>query len=60
MKKNILIVVAHCDDETFGSGGTIVKHIADNFKVYAVSMTDGVSSREKSSSWLDLCNEKIF
>ena len=60
MKKNILIVVAHCDDETFGCEGTIVKHIADNFKVYVISMADGVSSREKSSSWLDLCNEKIF
>ena len=50
MKKNVLIVVAHRDDETFGCGGTIAKLIADNFKVYVISMTDGVSSREKSSS----------
>ena len=50
MEKNVLIVVAHRDDETFGCGGTIAKLIADNFKVYVISMTDGVSSREKSSS----------
>ena len=52
MKKNIksaLIVVAHRDDEILGCGATIAKLIDDNYKVYAISMTNGVSSRVKSS-----------
>ena len=44
--KNVLIVVAHRDDETFGCGGTIVKLVKQNYKVFAISMTDGVSSRK--------------
>jgi LmbE family N-acetylglucosaminyl deacetylase len=52
MKKNIksaLIVVAHRDDEILGCGGTIAKLIEDKYKVYAISMTNGVSSRARSS-----------
>jgi LmbE family N-acetylglucosaminyl deacetylase len=52
MKKKIksaLIVVAHRDDEILGCGGTIAKLIEDKYKVYAISMTNGVSSRERSS-----------
>ena len=46
MKKlKILIVVAHSDDETIGMGGTIVKHNLRGDKVFAISLTDGVSSR---------------
>ena len=47
MKKKILIVVAHPDDETFGMAGTIAKHIRERDKVLAISFTDGVSSRNK-------------
>ena len=52
MKKNTksaLIVVAHRDDEILGCGGTIAKLIEDKYKVYAISMTNGVSSRVRSS-----------
>jgi LmbE family N-acetylglucosaminyl deacetylase len=45
MKKNILVVVAHSDDETISMGGTIRKHITNGDSVIAISMTDGVSSR---------------
>lgn len=45
--KNILIIVAHSDDETIGMGGTIANHIKDGDKVFAVSMTDGVGSRDE-------------
>jgi LmbE family N-acetylglucosaminyl deacetylase len=45
VKKNVLIVVAHPDDETFGMGGTIAKHNSLGDKVYAISFTDGISSR---------------
>ena len=44
--KKVLICVAHPDDETIGCGGTIAKHLNNGDKVFCVSMTDGVSSRE--------------
>ena len=49
MERNIsfkvLIIVAHTDDETIGLGGTIARHLSNGEEVYALSMTDGVSSR---------------
>ena len=48
MKKNIILfIVAHTDDETIGSGGTIARHKSLGDKVYAMSFTDGISSRKK-------------
>lgn len=49
-EKNILIVVAHSDDETIGMGGTIKRHYENGDKVYVISMTDGVSSRNENES----------
>lgn len=46
-KHTVLVVVAHTDDETLGLGGTIVKHVENGDTVYGVSMTNGVSSRNK-------------
>ena len=45
IKKKILVVVAHPDDETIGMGGTIKFHKLKGDVVYAISMTDGVNSR---------------
>ena len=45
MKKKILIIVAHPDDETLGLGGTIAKHKSLGDKIFAISFTDGLSSR---------------
>tara|TARA_Y100000589_G_C27140465_1_gene624423 strand:- start:494 stop:1177 length:684 start_codon:yes stop_codon:yes gene_type:complete len=45
--KNILIITAHTDDETLGMGGTIAKHKKNGDNIFAISMTDGVSSRNK-------------
>ena len=42
MNKKVLIVVAHTDDEAFGMGGTICKHVINGDLVYAIAMTDGV------------------
>ena len=50
MKEVVLIVVAHPDDETIGMGGSIKKHINKGDEVYVMSMTDGVGSRNLSSS----------
>ena len=44
--KDILIVVAHSDDETLGLGGTIKKHVQKGDNVYAIYMTDGVTARK--------------
>ena len=41
----ILILVAHPDDETIGCWGTIHKHFKNKDKIFAVSFTDGVGSR---------------
>ena len=46
MKNNVLIVVAHTDDETISMGGTIKKHINNGDVVNAISMTDGVGARD--------------
>ena len=45
------MIVAHPDDETIGMGGTISKLVKDGDSVDVISMTDGVSSRTKSSSF---------
>lgn len=44
-KKTVLIVVAHTDDETLGMAGTIYKHSQKGDRVYSISMTNGVGSR---------------
>lgn len=43
-KKNILIVVAHPDDEVLGCGGTIAKY-ANNNEIYVAILGEGISSR---------------
>ena len=45
MKKNILVCVAHRDDETIGCGATIYNHFLNGDNVFCLSMTDGVSAR---------------
>ena len=34
--RNILVIVAHPDDETLGMGGTINKHINNGDKVFVI------------------------
>ena len=48
--KNILVVVAHSDDETLGAGGAIKKHSTEGDTVSVISMTNGVGARENSGS----------
>ncbi|MDA9838481.1 PIG-L family deacetylase [Candidatus Pelagibacter sp.] len=49
-KENILVVVAHPDDETLGCGGTIQKYVKLGHEVYIIVFADGESSREKYDS----------
>tara|TARA_A100001035_G_C27786462_1_gene504679 strand:+ start:5472 stop:6152 length:681 start_codon:yes stop_codon:yes gene_type:complete len=45
---NVLVIVAHPDDETIGMGGTIKKHFDWGDNVFVVSMTDGIGARGKN------------
>jgi len=44
--RNILVVVAHQDDEALGCGGTLAKHISNGDRVKVVFVSDGYSSRD--------------
>lgn len=46
MKKIVLVVVAHPDDEVLGVGGSLVNHVKDGDDVYVVFMTNGEDSRD--------------
>jgi LmbE family N-acetylglucosaminyl deacetylase len=43
---NILVVVAHADDEVLGCGATIAKHASMGDEVTLLVMTNGVSARD--------------
>lgn len=45
MRKTVLIIAAHSDDEAIGCSGTMAKHIASDDDVHVLFMTDGVSAR---------------
>jgi LmbE family N-acetylglucosaminyl deacetylase len=44
--KKILVLAAHPDDETFGLGGTIVKHSKNRDDVFVLTFTEGESARK--------------
>ena len=46
MKKKILVIVAHPDDEALGCGGTILKHTKKGDIVNVLFISDGESSRK--------------
>ncbi len=39
--KSVVVVAAHPDDETYGAGGTIARHVADGDSVTVLFKTDG-------------------
>ena len=49
MKKRILVVAPHADDETLGMGGSIAKYIAEGHKVTVAVMTG--HGKEKHPIW---------
>jgi len=43
VKKSMLVVLAHPDDESFGPGGTLAKYAAEGVDVHVCIATDGVA-----------------
>ena len=46
---NILVIVAHPDDEVLGMGGTILKHAKKGDKVTVAYLTTGITSRRSTN-----------
>jgi LmbE family N-acetylglucosaminyl deacetylase len=46
---NILVIVAHPDDEVLGAGGIMLKHAEKGDKVSVLYMATGITSRRKSN-----------
>ncbi len=49
MKKKVIIIAAHPDDEALGCAGTIAKHVAQSDIVHTVFMTNGIGARPNQS-----------
>ena len=45
---NVLVVVAHPDDEVLGMGGTILKHATQDDTITVAYMATGITSRYDS------------
>ena len=51
MKKKILVIVAHPDDEMLGCGGTLLKLKKENCEIKSIFLSDGESSRSKKKNY---------
>ena len=47
MKKKVLVIAAHPDDEVLGCGGAIARHIFDKDIVEVIILGEGITSRSK-------------
>lgn len=45
MKKNILVIAAHPDDEILGCGATMARHVAEGDHVRVLLLAEGITSR---------------
>ncbi len=50
MKKIILVIAAHPDDELLGVGATLAAHVRDGDDVFCVILGEGMNSREGAQS----------
>lgn len=52
-RKNVLVLVAHPDDEVIGCAGTIAKYTNTGNPVHVVYLADGLSARYQSGEFID-------
>lgn len=50
MKKKILVVAAHPDDEVLGCGGTIARLVKKGVEAYTLILSEGITSREDNKN----------
>ncbi len=50
MRHRVLVIAAHADDEILGCGGSLIRHSDEGAEVAALFLTDGVGSRQSSST----------
>ncbi|WP_456392071.1 PIG-L deacetylase family protein [Persephonella sp.] len=48
MKRKVLIVAAHPDDEVLGCGGTVSRLIREGYEAYTLILGEGITSRDKN------------
>src|SRR5207244_5237037 len=41
MEGTLAVILAHPDDETFGTGGTLIKYASEGIKVHSLCLTEG-------------------
>jgi LmbE family N-acetylglucosaminyl deacetylase len=49
MSKQVLVIAAHPDDESYGLGGTMARHIRRGDQVSVLILTDGVTARHNET-----------
>ena len=54
LSSNVLVIVAHPDDETYGCGGYIKKLTKNGNKVFVLILTDGCTTQYNSSDSINL------
>ena len=50
MKKSILVIASHPDDEVIGCGASIARHVHEGDDVGVITLTNGVASWEGTAS----------
>jgi LmbE family N-acetylglucosaminyl deacetylase len=50
MKRNVLVIVAHSDDEILGCGGTMIKHVKAGDEVSVLILSSQITSRNVSAN----------
>ena len=70
MKKNILCIVAHPDDEALGVGGSLIKHTEVGDKVNVIIFSDGEGAKQQKNKnpnrlnaakkWSEIANCNLY
>ena len=50
MKKKVLVVVSHPDDEIIGCGGSLIKHVSNKDVVKVIFTSESEGARNKNQN----------